>query len=114
MGAVMPLVLPQPPEESDPAAERADEGQGLRLAPLLDTPHAPLLAKEILGRQGAALTLDAGAVELLGGRCAEVLLAAAKQWREDGAPFRLRGPSEAFRRDCGLLGLPDAALGLEA
>ncbi len=110
----MPLVLPQPPEESGPAAERADERQGLRLAPLLDTPHAPLLAQEILGRRGAALTLDAGAVELLGGRCAEVLLAAAKQWREDGVPFRLEGSSEAFERDCRLLGLPDAALAPEA
>lgn len=88
---------------SSPPADR--EGHVLPLAALLDSDAAEDLGTAILDRRGAALTLDAGRVELLGGRCAEILLAARRLWAEAGHDFALATPSERFAADARLLGM---------
>ena len=87
-----------------PAAPDA-EGGILHLAPLLDSDAADGLRAEILDRRGAPLTLDAADVELLGGRCAEVLLAAMRLWSDEGQGFGIVTPSERFAADARLLGV---------
>lgn len=81
------------------------QGTVLHLAPLLDSDAADGLKAEILDQRGAPLTLDAGDVELLGGRCAEVLLAAMRLWSDEGQSFEIVTPSERFVTDAGLLGV---------
>ena len=84
------------------------ESSVLRLAPLLDSDAAEGLKAEILDRRGGPLTLDAADVVLLGGRCAEVLLAAMRLWSDEGQTLEIAAPSERFVADAGLLGMtPD-------
>ena len=67
------------------------------------------LREELLRRRGAPLELDASEVESAGGLALEVIVAAARQWEEDGASFALQSPSEAFSSVCRTLGLEPSA-----
>ncbi|TKT75512.1 STAS domain-containing protein [Aquamicrobium sp. LC103] len=62
----------------------------------LDIKAAAPLAAELLALRGKDLTLDASAVEQLGGQCIQVLLSAAATWAADGAELAVREPSAAF------------------
>jgi chemotaxis protein CheX len=68
----------------------------LRLPAVLDTVAAPPLLAEVRALRGAPLSVDASAVERLGGLCLQVLLAAEAQWQSDGAAFAVVEPSDAF------------------
>jgi len=54
------------------------------------------LKAELLARAGAALTLDAGEVERLGGQCLQILLAARKSWDVAGQKFTIQMTSDGF------------------
>ena len=78
-----------------------------RLPPILDTVAAPALRETLLARRGEALTLDGGEVERLGGLCLQVLLAAERTWRGDGAAFGVEPRSEALTQALSRLGASD-------
>ncbi len=81
----------------------------LALPASLDSAAAPALADTLLGARGADLMLDGGGVRRLGGRCAQVLLSAAKTWRADGCALALADPSPECVEALRLLGLgPDS------
>lgn len=95
------------------AARRKSASAGsatLELHPVLDIRQARPLADQLKSMRGKALSLDAGAVERLGGQCLQVLLAARNGWASDGVAFRLGGASEAFLHDLTTLGLAPEAL----
>ena len=66
------------------------------LPAVLDLGQAPALRSELLARRGSALTLDASAVDRLGGLCLQVLLAARRTWEGDGHALAIASASEAF------------------
>jgi len=80
-------------------------GETLALPSCLDLSSAAALARDLTARRGAALRLDASAVERVGGLGLQVLLSARLTWRNDGVGFAVVDPSEAFRADCAQLGV---------
>ncbi|HEY8578576.1 MAG TPA: STAS domain-containing protein [Beijerinckiaceae bacterium] len=80
-------------------------GGAFALPAALDSRFAATLRDELLARRGGALTLDATQVGVLGAQCAQILLAAARTWREDGFALALAGASQQMMEDLELLGL---------
>ncbi len=67
------------------------------LPAVLDIRAAAPLQAEILGLRGQPLTLDASAVERLGGLCLQVLLSARATWAADGQSLSVTtGDATAF------------------
>ncbi|MBV0892505.1 STAS domain-containing protein [Paracoccus sp. Z118] len=87
----------------------------LQLAPRLDLPAARPLAQALLDRAGSDLTIDAGNVAHLGGLALQVLLAAERRWRADGARLTILPRSAAFVQALQLFGaahlLPERSAG---
>jgi chemotaxis protein CheX len=68
----------------------------LVLDPILDLKASAQLKASLLERRGTPLTLDASAVQRLGGLCLQVLLAARRTWTEDGQSMAIGPRSDAF------------------
>lgn len=79
----------------------------LMLAPLLDLNAAEPLKADLMARRGQPVTLDASAVERLGGLCLQVLLAARRTWATDGVNLRLGSVSDNFSEQWAAFGAPD-------
>lgn len=79
----------------------------LTLAPVLDLNAAGPLKAEILAHRGQDLTLDASAVERLGGLCLQVLLSAARTWAADGLNLSLGFVSQALTEQWAAFGAPE-------
>jgi anti-anti-sigma regulatory factor len=95
-------------------ARKASAPRRLALPDSLDTSAAAALREMLLEARGQALTIEAGAVRRLGGRCAQVLLSAASSWRVDGQPLALADPSPEFAEALRLMGLGVESLTSEA
>ncbi|WP_296600357.1 STAS domain-containing protein [Phenylobacterium sp.] len=76
----------------------------LTLGDSLDMTAAGPLHKELLGRRGKPVTLDASQVRRLGGQCLQVLLSAQSTWAADGADFQIVNPSPEFADGLALMG----------
>ncbi|MCW3780119.1 STAS domain-containing protein [Defluviimonas salinarum] len=83
----------------------------LTLPARLDLTAAGPLQDALLSHRGAALNVDAGAVEHLDTPCLQVLLAAAAEWRALRQHLDVTPMSEAFRDALRSFGLtpPDLA-----
>ncbi|MEZ5957210.1 MAG: STAS domain-containing protein [Hyphomonadaceae bacterium] len=68
----------------------------MKLTSVLDLGAAAPLWKGLHELRGQPVTVDASAVDRLGGQCLQVLLAARVQWAQDGIPFSISSPSQAF------------------
>jgi chemotaxis protein CheX len=77
----------------------------MQLPQVLDLTAAAPLAKSILSRRGAELSVDASRVNRVGAQCLQVLLAAAATWKSDGVRFSLVKPSAEFSEGGRLLGI---------
>ncbi len=77
----------------------------VKLPPRLDAPAVSMLREQLLGRRGSDLVVDAAEVEAVSALALEVLVAAARQWSQDGRRIELRNASVAFERACRHLGL---------
>jgi len=86
----------------------------LTLGDSLEMTAAGPLHKELLGRRGQPVTLDASQVRRIGGQCLQVLLSAQATWSADGASFQIIDPSPEFADGLALMGAshlaPAAAL----
>lgn len=80
----------------------------------MDLTESLPLTVSIKDAVGQPLRLDASAVEHLGALCLQVLIAAARQWQDDGIPFEISPMSEAFSDALGDFGLPSSVLTQEA
>ena len=81
----------------------------LLLPAVLDLRAAGPLAQRILGFEGRPLTIDASAVERIGGLCLQVLLSARLSWSVDRQPLKITNPSRAFVDCLELFGAPSLA-----
>ena len=81
--------------------------EALKLVPILDLNAAEPLKAELLARRGADLTIDASAVDRLGGLCLQVLLSAKRTWQADGVNLKLAPLSDAFAEQWAAFGAPD-------
>lgn len=67
-----------------------------KLPAIMDLRAAAPLAKELDALRGCPLTLDASAVERIGGLCLQILLSARITWDADGADLHIAGPTQEF------------------
>ncbi|WP_428153895.1 STAS domain-containing protein [Brevundimonas sp.] len=79
----------------------------LILPDVLDLNAAEPLKAELLALRGHPLTLDASAVERLGGLCLQVLLSARKTWAADGVNLSLGSVSQYWTEQWAAFGAPD-------
>ena len=79
------------------------------LPEVLDRRAAARLAEALLQLRGVDLDLQAAAFKRMGAQGAEVLLAAEKQWREDGVKLGLLGLTPQGREAFTRLGLAPPA-----
>lgn len=88
--------------------------QTLILGDSLDMNAASPLHKELLGRRGQPVVLDASQVRRIGGQCLQVLLSAQSAWAADGAEFQIQDPSPEFADGVVLMGAGHLALAAPA
>ena len=78
-----------------------------KLPAVIDAGSAGEVREALLKLRGANLKLDASDVRRIGGLGLQILLAAGRQWRTDGAKFAIVKPSEAFTDLMRLMGAAD-------
>ena len=77
----------------------------LSLDARLDSTAAGGLRNELAEAAGGDVSLDAGAVEILGGLCLELLLCARSVWNAAGHTITIENPSAAFVENLSRFGL---------
>ena len=87
---------------------RNGTSEKISLPPLMGITAAAPLTNEFLLCRGKDVTIDASAVERVGGQCLQVLLSAAATWAHDGMELDFVNPSTNFTE-----ALETAGLGLE-
>ena len=92
-------------DEAD--TQSAESSHTIELTSKLDSATAVDLRTEILSHKGHDLTIGADEVDLLGGRCAEVLVAAFSLWQKDGNKIEIQDGSDTFWMDAELLGIAE-------
>ena len=83
----------------------------LALPAVLDIQSAEALRTRLIAARGQSLTLDASAVERLGGLCLQVLLSARRTWDAEGCELTISSASEAFIDQWNAFGAPAMAAG---
>lgn len=86
-------------------AARKSTPKELKLPAVLDLNEASALKDKLLALRGAAVDIDASAVERMGALCAQVLASGAKTWEEDKKAFSVSKASDAYSKTLQLLGL---------
>lgn len=75
----------------------------MKLDPDLKTEAAAALLDSLRAMEGQAVEIDASEVKVLGGSCAQALIAASESWRAAGQPFTIVNASEEFLADAATL-----------
>ncbi len=79
--------------------------EGYNLQTHLDSAAAPALAADLKALRGRPVRVDGGAVRFAGTLSLQVLIAARRQWLEDGRDFSVHPLSDALGAACSDLGL---------
>ena len=85
----------------------------IALPAVLDLRAADPLKTQLLAVRGQGTTLDASAVERLGGLCLQVLLSALQTWRADGQSLTFINVTEAFASQWSALGASATDLAMQ-
>jgi chemotaxis protein CheX len=80
------------------------------LAAKLDTAASAELRETLISAGDEDIVLEAGAVEMLGGACVELLLTASVLWRKAGQAMTLENVSPQMADDLGRFGLTPETL----
>ncbi|MEM7751823.1 MAG: STAS domain-containing protein [Pseudomonadota bacterium] len=81
------------------------------LAAKLDTAASAELRDTLIAAQDDDIVLEAGAVQMLGGACVELLMSAAALWHNAGRRLSIQNASPQFLEDLETFGLaPDTFL----
>lgn len=74
--------------------------------------HVSLAAfrDELLEHRGTALSVDVSGVERIGALALEVMMSAARQWKDDGTEFAVIGSSPVLDDICQDLGITPEAI----
>ena len=86
--------------------------QCLSLPAVIDSASVAALKSALLEHRGSDLTVDASAVQRIGGLGLQVILSAARTWAMEGHQFGVTGASESFNemlRLTGAASLPEFA-----
>lgn len=84
-----------------------------RLGRHIDSASAPPLAADLMALRGASLTIDSSEVAFVGALGLQVLIAARRQWLEDGQPLCIKPVSPALAKAAAGLGVDLAAIGAD-
>ena len=98
---------------ANPLAKCLKEKGGAHVLTLPDALPGELasnVADVILTARNSPLSIDAGKVDRIDTPCIQVLLSAARLWREDGETLTVSGKSGPFEENISLLGLTTAEL----
>ena len=76
----------------------------------LDVAAVRAVQKDLLDRRGTATTIDVSDVERIGALGIELLIAAHRQWRQDGQDLQIAGVSATVTDAFGDLGLDAVTL----
>lgn len=98
---------------ANPMASCIAEGESgyvMTLPASMQGETATQIADAILSARTNALIVDATAVERIDTPCIQVLMSAARLWREDGMPLTWSGRSTIFEENLDTLGLSAADL----
>ncbi|MFZ2103600.1 MAG: STAS domain-containing protein [Oricola sp.] len=87
-----------------------DDSFVLTLPVSLQGEQATYVADLLLSARGNPVAVDASAVERIDTPCIQVLLSAARLWREEGVALELSGESGVFTENLNTLGLTKAEL----
>lgn len=79
----------------------------------LDSAAAPPLAADLLGLRGADLTIDCSDVAFVGALGLQVLIAARRQWSEDGHILSIKPVGGALAKAATALGVDLALIGAD-
>lgn len=82
----------------------------LSLPETLPGESAASIADLVLTARDSSLSIDATKVARIDTPCIQILLSAARQWREDGAEMKLTGQSAALDETLSILGLSTTEL----
>ncbi len=77
----------------------------LQLTQDLDSSQVQSLLDQLAKKRGNPLQINASKVERLGAPCAQVLVAAARTWREEMQVLQIVQPSASFNEGLDLMGL---------
>lgn len=80
----------------------------------LDSAVALSLANDLLDLRNKPIRIDASAVSFCGTLPVQVLIAAQKQWQEDGQPFCVAPVSSVLAQAATSLGVALSAIGVSA
>lgn len=83
-----------------------------KLSSCLDSQAAEQLGAALTQKRGEPLTIDAAEVSFLGALALQLLIAARRQWLEDGLSFDIAGVSDEFLDGVRLLGINPDELGV--
>jgi chemotaxis protein CheX len=86
--------------------------QSYQLPAVIDSASVAALKSALLEHRGTDLSIDASAVQRIGGLGLQVLLSAARTWSAEGRKFGVTGSSESFNemlRLTGAASLPEFA-----
>ncbi len=83
----------------------AGSAHTLKLNPVLDLNEAVGLHGQLLALRGRDLAIDASDVTRCGTQCVQVLVSAARTWKEDQKTYEFTGVSDAFSKTLQLIGM---------
>ncbi len=89
---------------SEKSSATSDASSRIELPARLDTSAAAHLHEQLSAQMGNDISLDGTAVEQVGGRCLDILLAARAACLSQGKALRVEFPSGAMVNDLAILG----------
>ena len=98
---------------ANPLAKCMKEKDGVQVLTLPDALPGELaanVADVILNARNGSLSINAGKVDRIDTPCIQVLLSAARLWRDDGETLTISGKSGTFEENVLILGLTTAEL----
>ncbi|WOI52618.1 STAS domain-containing protein [Parvularcula sp. LCG005] len=83
----------------------SETNQTIELVRTMTGAEAAALRQSFLEARGQAVSVDASSVDHIGAQCLQVLVAAARAWRDEQKPMTIDNPTAAFCEGISRLGI---------